>query len=77
MYDAKGAYGEYAKLAAFVEEGNNEPFAKERNSKLLPMMVTGLGTTMSPLSQGQLAAYVMQDDDEPLTTKGLRTAYAV
>jgi hypothetical protein len=40
-------------------------------------MVTGLGTTMSPLSQGQLAAYVMQDYYEPLATKGLRAAHAI
>ncbi len=32
---------------------------------------------MSPLPQGQLAAYVMQDDNEPIATKGLRTAHAV
>ncbi len=77
MYDAEGEYGVYAKQAAFVEEGDNEPFAKESDDELLPRMATGLGTTMSPSSQGQLAAYIMQDDDEPLATKGLRAAYAV
>jgi hypothetical protein len=32
---------------------------------------------MSRLPQGQLAVYVVQDDDEPLNTKGLRAAYTV
>jgi hypothetical protein len=54
MYDAKSAYDEYAKQAAFIKEGNNEPFAKESNNKLLPRMATGLGKTMSPLPQGQI-----------------------
>jgi hypothetical protein len=54
-----------------------EPFAKDSNDKLLPRMATGLGPTMSPLPQWQLAAYVMQDNDEPLATKSLRDAYAV
>jgi hypothetical protein len=40
-------------------------------------MVTGLGTTMSPSSQERLATYIMQDDNEPLATKGLRAAYAI
>ncbi len=50
---------------------------KKATTNPLPRMATGLGTTMSPLPQGQLAAYVMQDDDEPLAIKGLRAAYAV
>jgi hypothetical protein len=40
-------------------------------------MVTELGTTTSPLPQGQLATYVMQDNNESLATKGLRTMYAM
>ncbi len=62
---------------ASIEEGHNKPLAKEGNGKPLAKDGDWLGTTMSPLPQGQLAAYVMQDDNEPLTTKGLRTAYAV
>jgi hypothetical protein len=77
VYVAEGEYGEYAKEEASVEEGHNEPLAKEGNDGPLAKDGDWLGTTMSPLPKGQLAAYVMQDDDEPLTTKGLRTAYAV
>jgi hypothetical protein len=77
MYNAEGEYGKYAKQAAFVKEGKDEPFVKESDDELLPRMVTGLGTAISPLPQGQLAVYIVQDDDEPLSTKGLRAAYAV
>ncbi len=77
VYVAEGEYGEYAKEDASVEEGHNGPLAKEDDDEPLAKDGDWLSTTMSPLPQGQLAAYVMQDDDEPLTTKGLRTAYAV
>jgi hypothetical protein len=40
-------------------------------------MATRLGTTISPLPQGQLAVYIMQCNDEPLAAKGNRVAYAV
>jgi hypothetical protein len=69
VYDAEGRYGEYAKEAASVEEGHNEPLAKEGDDEPLAKDGDWLGTTMSPLPQGQLAAYVMQDDDEPLATR--------
>ncbi len=74
MYNAEGEYGKYAKETASVEEGHNEPLAMMRP---LPRMATGLGTTMSPSLQGQLATYVMQDDNEPLATTGLRATYPV
>ncbi len=77
VYVAGGKYGKYTKKDASVEEGHNKPLAKEGNNKALAKDGNWLGTTMSPLPQGQLATYVMQDDDEPLTTKGLRTVYVV
>jgi hypothetical protein len=77
MYNAKGRYGEYAKEAASVEEGHNKPLAKKGDGEPLAKYGYWLGTTTSPLPQGQLAAYVMQDNKEPLTTKGFRTVYAV
>ncbi len=48
------------------------PLPKRATTNRFPRMATGLGTTMSSLPQGQLAAYVMQDANEPLATKGLR-----
>jgi hypothetical protein len=77
MYIAKGKYGKYAKEDASVEEGHNKPLAKKGNDEPLAKDGDRLSTTMSPLPQGQLAAYVMHDNNEPLATKGLRTAYAV
>jgi hypothetical protein len=43
----------------------------------LPRMATGLGAMISLSPQRQLAAYIIQDNDEPLATKGLRATYAV
>ncbi len=40
-------------------------------------MATRLGATMSLSPQGQLATYIVQDDNEPLATKGLRAIYAM
>jgi hypothetical protein len=65
----KGKYGKYAKEDTSIEEGHNKPLAKEGNGKPLAKDGNWLGTTMSPLPQGQLDAYVMRDDDEPLTTR--------
>jgi hypothetical protein len=50
---------------------------KKVTTNSLPRMATGLGTTMSPLPQGQLAAYIMHCDDEPLAAKGNKVTYAV
>jgi hypothetical protein len=50
---------------------------KKATTNPWPRMVTGLGTTMSPLPQGQLAVYIVQCDNEPLTANGNRVAYAV
>jgi hypothetical protein len=84
LYVTKGEYGKYAKEDASVEEGHNEPLAKEGNDKPLAKDGDWLGTTMSPLPQGQLAVYVMQDNNKPLTTRasdrvrcGIRAAYAM
>jgi hypothetical protein len=68
-YIAEGEYGEYAKEDTSVKEGHNEPLAKKGTTNPLPRMATGLGATMSPLPQGQLAAYIMQDDNKPLVTR--------
>jgi hypothetical protein len=77
VYSAKGKYSKNAKEDASVKKGHNMPLAKEGNNVPLAKDGNWLGTIMSPLPQGQLATYVMQEDNEPLTTKGLRTAYAV
>jgi hypothetical protein len=77
MYDIEGRYGKYAKEDASIKEGHNEPLAKEGDNEPLAKDGNWLGKTMSPLPQGQLAMYVMQDNNEPLATKGLRTAYAM
>ena len=77
LYNAEGRYGKYAKEDASVKEGHNEPLAKEGDDEPLAKDGDWLGTTMSPLPQGQLAAYAMHEDNEPIATKGLRTAYAV
>jgi hypothetical protein len=69
VYVTEGKYGEYAKEDASIKEGHNEPLTKEGNNKSLAKNGDWLGTMMSPLPQGQLAAYVMQDDDEPLATR--------
>jgi hypothetical protein len=69
VYDTKGRYGEYAKEAASVEEGHNKPLAKEGDDKPLAKDGNWLGTTMCPLPQGQLAVYIMQDDNKPLATR--------
>jgi hypothetical protein len=76
-YVAKGEYSENAEEDASVEEGHNKPLAIEGNNEPLAKDSNWLGMTMSPLPQGQLAAYVMQEDNEPLATKDLRTAYVV
>ena len=57
------------KEIASVDEGHNEPLAKEGNNKPLAKDGNWLSTKMSPLPQGQLTAYVMQDDDEHLATR--------
>jgi hypothetical protein len=57
------------KEIASVKEGHNEPLAKEGNNKPLAKDGDWLSTTMSLLPRGQLAAYIMQDDYEHLTTK--------
>jgi hypothetical protein len=77
VYITKGKYSKNAKEASFIKEGDNGPLSKTATMNPLPRMATGLGVMMSLLPQGQLAMYVMQDDDEPLATKGLRTAYTV
>ncbi len=69
MYIAEGEYGEYAKEDASVEEGHNEPLAKKGDDEPLAKDGNWLGTMMSPLPQGQLAAYVMQDNNKPLATR--------
>ncbi len=70
VYSAKGKYSKKAKEDASVEEGHNEPLAKEGNDKPFAKDGNWLGTTMSPLPQGQLAAYTVQCNNEPLTTIG-------
>ncbi len=50
---------------------------KKATTDPLPRMATGLGTTISPLPQEQLAMYRVQGKDEPLATKGNRVAYIV
>ena len=57
------------KEMAFVKEGHNEPLAKEGDNKPLAKDGDWLSTTMSPLPQEQLAAYIMQEDYEHLTTR--------
>jgi hypothetical protein len=57
------------KEVASVEEGHNKPLAKEGSDKPLAKDGNWLRTTMSPLPQGQLAAYLMQDKDEHLATR--------
>jgi hypothetical protein len=69
VYVAKGEYSKNAEEDASVEEGHNEPLAKEGDDEPLAKCGDWLGTTMSPLPQGQLAAYVMQDDVKPLATR--------
>ena len=48
-----------AKEVASVKEGQNEPFAKEGDDEPLAKNGNWLSTTMSPLPQRQLTAYVM------------------
>jgi hypothetical protein len=57
------------KEIASVEEGHNEPLAKEGNNEPLAKDGNWLSTTMSPLPQEKLAAYIMQDNNEHLTTR--------
>jgi hypothetical protein len=73
----EGEYGKYNKEDASIEEGHNEPLDKEGNDKPLAKDGNWAGYNNKPSLQGQLAMYVMQDDNEPLATKGLRAAYAV
>ena len=54
---------------ASVEEGQNEPLAKEGNNEPLAKDVDWLSTTMSPLPQRQLSAYVMWGSNKHLTTR--------
>jgi hypothetical protein len=77
VYVAKGEYSKNAEEDASVKEGHNKPLTKEGNNKPLAKDGNWLGMTMSSLPQVQLAACVMQDDNEPLATKGLMTAYTV
>jgi hypothetical protein len=76
VYVAKGEYGKNAKEDASIKEGPTSLSPKKAMMNLLPRMATGLSATMSLSPQGQLAMHVMQDNDEPLATKGLRTVYA-
>jgi hypothetical protein len=75
VYSSKGKYSENAEEDEPVKEGHNKPLAKEGNNEPLAKDGNWLGMTMSPLPQGQLAAYIMKDNNEPLATKGIRAAY--
>ncbi len=77
VYVIKGEYGKYAKEDASVKEGHNKHLTKEGDNKPLAKDGNWLGTTMSPLPQGQLAVYIMHDNNQPIATKGLRTVYAM
>jgi hypothetical protein len=70
VYVPKGKYIEYAEDGLYVAKGKYGNYVKEDASiaNPLPRMAAGLGTTMRPLPQGQLAAYVMQGNNEPLLT---------
>ena len=57
------------KEASSVEEGHNKSLAKEGNDEPLAKDGDWLTTMMSPLPQGQLAVYVMQDNNEHLATR--------
>jgi hypothetical protein len=70
VYLAEGEYDEYAKEDASVEEGHNEPLAKEGDDEPLAKDGDWLGTTMSPLPQRQSAVYAVQGNNYPLTTIG-------
>ncbi len=50
-------------------ERHNKPLAKEGDNTPLAKDGNWLSTTMSPLPQGQLTVYLMQEDDEPLATR--------
>ena len=75
------------KEIASVKEGHNKPLAKEGNNKPPAKDGNWLSTMMRPLPQGQLTAYVMQEDNEHLATRTctscqatigrIRAAYAV
>ena len=70
VYVAKGKYDKSTpKEIPSVEEGHNKPLTKEGLDEPLAKDGNWLSTTMSPLPQGQLTAYVMQDDDEHLATR--------
>jgi hypothetical protein len=82
MYVTKSKYSEYAKdtvprVSTARTPRRKHPsrratmslLPKKATTNPLPRLVTGLGTTIIPLPQGQLATYVMQDDDKPLTTR--------
>jgi hypothetical protein len=69
VYVTKGKYSEYPKEDASVEEGHNELLSKEGDKEPLAKDGNWLGTTMSPLPQGLLAVYIMQDDNKPLATR--------
>ena len=58
-----------AKEVASVEEGHNKPLAKEGDDKPLVKDDDWLSTAMSPLPQGQLAMYIMQDSNKHLATR--------
>jgi hypothetical protein len=69
VYSAKGKYSKNAEKEASVKEGHNEPLSKEGDNKPHAKDGNWLGMLMSPLPQGRLAAYVMQDDNKPLATR--------
>ena len=52
-----------------MEEGHNKPLAKEGDDKPLVKDDDWLSTAMSPLPQGQLAMYIMQDSNKHLATR--------
>jgi hypothetical protein len=52
VYATKGECGEYAKEDTSVKEGQNKPLAKEGDNDPLANDGNWLGTTMSPLPQG-------------------------
>ena len=57
------------KEVASIKDSHNEPLTKEGDDKPLAKDGDWLSMMMSPLPQGQLAAYVMQDGNEHLATR--------
>ncbi len=53
---------------------STSPLPMRAKMNCLPRMATGLGMTMSPSPQGQLATYVVQGNNEPLATRAIGRA---